>query len=249
VSRSDDLAPLLAAAPAGAVGFRQGTVIAWDPLTAANTIDVGGSTFSDLSILNTSEALLLGPGSVVGILTTGTAAKSWFILGRVTVPGTPDAATALQAIYNNLVAANAIDQGTVTGTSYTDLSGVGATVGPIVTTQVGNSGKVIVFLSAQIYVGENQDGAINGYMSYQVNNASTGALISAPSDSRNLEASLPNNINNEKGQWWGKIGVAVLHVGLTPGQLTFTGKYRAGNSGSGSLAARFADRTIIVMPF
>ena len=78
---SDDLAPLLASQPATGAGYRQGVVLAWDPTTAANTIDVGGALINNVPVLNTSESLLLQPGDVVGLLTAG---ASWCVLGRLT---------------------------------------------------------------------------------------------------------------------------------------------------------------------
>lgn len=83
MARSDDLAPLLAPAPAPAVGYRQGVVVAWDSVTFANQVSVGGATVTNLPLLNSSDASLIVPGDTVGILTFG---SSWAILGRFTVP-------------------------------------------------------------------------------------------------------------------------------------------------------------------
>lgn len=83
MARSDDLAPLLIP-PAGPVlGFRQGTVAAWDPVTFENQIEVGEALLTDLPLLSSSDAALITVGDVVSILTFG---PSWGILGRFVQP-------------------------------------------------------------------------------------------------------------------------------------------------------------------
>ena len=83
MARSDDLAPLFTPGAAPAVGFRQGVVVTWDGVTFANEVTVGGSTLTNLPVLNLSDSASIVPGDVVGILTFG---SSWAILGRFTVP-------------------------------------------------------------------------------------------------------------------------------------------------------------------
>lgn len=87
---TDDTSTLFRRGPAGA-RFRQGTIVAWDPATGANTIDIGGSLITDVPILNTGEAIALRAGHVVGLLGQN---RSWFILGRITPPGDPSFAGA-----------------------------------------------------------------------------------------------------------------------------------------------------------
>lgn len=89
--RGDDLAPLLAGGERSDLGFHTGTVVAWEGGTGANTIDVAGATMTDLPILNTSDTVMLEPGHVVGLIRFKT---TYFILGRVTPPGTDQFATA-----------------------------------------------------------------------------------------------------------------------------------------------------------
>jgi len=81
----------LFARPDDGVGFRQGTVTAWNSSTGENTILVAGGTLSNVPILNTGEAIALQAGHTVGLLTFN---GSWFILGRITVPGDADFASA-----------------------------------------------------------------------------------------------------------------------------------------------------------
>lgn len=85
MSRDVDLADLFAAppaAPAQPVEYRQGLVTAWDAGTAANTVQVGGATFTNVPVLTASVAHI-AEGSIVGLITAG---PSWMILGPITDP-------------------------------------------------------------------------------------------------------------------------------------------------------------------
>jgi hypothetical protein len=79
-----DLTPLLFPGPGPDVGFRQGTVLTWDAETGTNTIDVGGATLTNVPVLNSTEVISLEAGDVVALLTFK---SSFFILGRVLIPG------------------------------------------------------------------------------------------------------------------------------------------------------------------
>jgi hypothetical protein len=100
--RSDDLTPLLSGKHTVGTGFRQGVIITWNPDTAENTVSVAGSVLTNLPILNTSEASLLDTGDVVAVITMG---SSFAILGRLVIPGTPQAVTSIQSITNRIQAA------------------------------------------------------------------------------------------------------------------------------------------------
>lgn len=195
--------PLLAPAPQQGVGFRQGVILAWNPDTAENIVSVAGSVLTDLSILNGAEALLLQPGNVVGILTSGT---SWFILGRITIPGTPEAVATLGA---GLKVSYVVGSTSISSGSYA-LNG-----GPTVTTQVLSTGRVYITASsgADLDVGEGVALAVFG----------TGPGGATVSDicyltSRNL-------LTTTSGTLGGTINTAAssaeLATGLTPGSWTF----------------------------
>jgi len=83
MSRSDDLQPLLTGSPPTAIGFRQGVVVSWDPVTYANYIQVGTALLYNLPVFTSTDAALIAEGDTVTILTFGT---TWAILGRFTVP-------------------------------------------------------------------------------------------------------------------------------------------------------------------
>lgn len=101
---TDNLAPLFTPAAPG-VRFRQGTILTWNSQTGQNTIDVAGGTLTDVPVLNTSEAIALKAGHIVGLLVMGSVA---FILGRVTPPNDP----------NFAAASVAFDGAGVTGTNF-----------------------------------------------------------------------------------------------------------------------------------
>lgn len=84
--------------PDSGVGFHQGTIQTWNSATGENTILVAGGTLTNVSILNTGEAIALKAGHTVGLLTFN---GSWFILGRITKPTDPDFASASVAFANN----------------------------------------------------------------------------------------------------------------------------------------------------
>jgi hypothetical protein len=240
VSRSDDLAPLLGPAPGGAVGFRQGVVLAWNQLTAENVVQVAGGVFTNLSILNTNEALLLGPGDVVGILTTGEGAQSWFVLGRVTVPATPQAATALKILSDRMLSVDVSAIETTTSATYTDLT----TPGPILSgVRIGQSGKCLVIITAELWGGESGSfpSSPNVLMSFDT----SGATTLGPSDGRVLSlhgSGLSADVISVRASAF------VLMDGLNPGLHTFTAKYRQ-NSGFAGRTGEFGNRNLTAIPF
>jgi hypothetical protein len=71
----------------GEVGFRQGTVVAWDGFTGENTIDVGGSMISNVPLFNTLEMIGVRVGDVLFLFRIR---NTYAILGRITNPETID---------------------------------------------------------------------------------------------------------------------------------------------------------------
>lgn len=228
---SDDLVPLLAPPPQAGVGFRQGTILTFNPVTGANTIDVAGVTLTDLPILNTSDAANLNPGDIVGILTTG---PSWFIAGRIIAPGAPGAGGAL-AIGRTTASFN------TNSLSMTNGSYVGSS--PAVTVYIGDAGRCIVMVGADLQYGAGAALGAGGAMSYEIKNADTGVVYLAPTDQAAFKA-----WNNISGGAWNAIHRATYvhyHSGIPAGRYTFTACYR---SLQAPTAANFADRTIVVQP-
>ena len=152
IRRVEDLAPLLAQQPSGSVGFRQGTVVAWDPITASNVVDVGGTLLTDVPILNSTESLILKPNDVVGLLSTGEGAKSFWIVGRITIPGTPQAASALTAVGLRGASWDGV-MTTMSSTSYVDIPN-----SPSVSVLIGQSRRCIVIIGASFLWNSDQAG-------------------------------------------------------------------------------------------
>jgi hypothetical protein len=231
MSRSSDLVPYLSK-PNGKgepIGFRQGEVVAWDQETAVNVIRVGVELFENLPCLNTSEASLLVPGDVVGIMTAG---STWAVMGRLIIPGSPEAASSIRSITSRIQAAEDPFAGTRNSTSWGDLTGVGA--GPSVTVRIGSSGRALCFWSCEL--GQSLSSASGGVLTWQTKNTPhvgvqvSGASTVAPDDLNalnvNLEHPSPGSANAAQSLLWVQASVFHLFTGLTPGLTTFTMKYR-----------------------
>jgi hypothetical protein len=239
--RSADLVPLLAGENAGrGVGFRQGTIVAWDPDTAENVVQVGTSLLENLPALNTSEASLLAPGDVVGILTAG---GSWAILGRLIIPGSPEAASSIRSITNRIQASEDTSNGTRNSTSWGDLTGT--SVGPAVTVRIGTSGRALAFWSAEIGQTAGYQRLTTPHVGVEV----SGATTRAPSDVNALNANVGFPASGAAGaatvDFWIQAAMMHLFTGLTPGSTTFTLKYRH-DTVDPSRAVNFQAREIAV---
>jgi hypothetical protein len=219
--RSDDLVPLLKPAPGPAVGFRQGVIVSWNPDTAENTVVVGGSILENLPILNTSEASLLAPGDVVGVLTVG---ATWAILGRFTYPGTPEAVSSIQSITSRIKTAEDATTGTRDSTSWGDLTGTD--VGPSVTIRIGSSGRALVLWGAEI----GQTAGFQYKTTPHVGIEVSGATSIPPNEwqSLNLVLETPTAafVGTATSRIWMQASTQHTFTGLNPGDTTFTLKYR-----------------------
>jgi hypothetical protein len=221
--RSDDLVPFLSQ-PGGTgkgLSFRQGVVVSWDQDTAENIVLVGDTLLENLPSLNSTEASLLVPGDVVGILVSG---ATWAIIGRLIIPGSPEAATAINAVTQRIVAASDPWAGTRNSTSWGDLTGVG--VGPEVTARIRATGRALVMWSAELGNSPNWNVRNTPHVGVEL----SGANTEAPSDlhSLNINAAFP--ISGQPGHaqmsFWLQAGVFHLYTGLNPGDTTFTLKYK-----------------------
>ncbi|MFT2016283.1 hypothetical protein ACMA1D_10635 [Streptomyces sp. 796.1] len=125
---------------------------------------------------------------------------------------------------------NAVE--TTASTTYSDL----ATVGPSVTVTTGT--RAFVFISAQL---SNDTASAQSVMSWTVSGATNRDPV-ADATLLDLTAIVADGVPASSP--WGMGQVDLLTV-LTPGENTFTAKYRAGGSGT----ARFQNRFIAVFPF
>lgn len=227
MTRSSDLVPVLAGLGGGkGVGFRQGVVVSWDQDTAENQIMVGNTVIDNLPILNTSEASLLVPGDVVGILTSG---SSWAIMGRLVIPGTAEAASSIKSITNRIVADRNSEAGTYAGTTWGNLAGTD--VGPEVTIRIGSSGRALCMWSCEI----GQSGTPPGISWMERTTPHVGIELSGANvleanvgTALNLNVQHPNSATSGYAltQIWLQAAMLRLYTGLDPGDTTFTMKYR-----------------------
>lgn len=227
--RSDDLVPFLGGPPPGGAGFRQGVVVSWDQDTAENVVLVGGTLLNNLPIANPAEASILSQDDVVLI---GTIPGSYVILGRLVIPGTPEAVSSIQSITNRIQAAEDSFAGTRNSTSWGDLTGVG--VGPAVTIRVGLSGRVLAFWSCEL--GQTLSASSGGVLTWQTKNTPhvgvevSGASSVSPNDVHALNVHLEfpavGQPNAAQAVCWVQSSMMHLYTGLTPGNNTFTLKYR-----------------------
>lgn len=234
---SHDLTPLFAPGsdPAAGMGFRQGVIVEWNPLTAENTVDVGGTVMTNLTVFNTSEIRVLAPGDTVGIAVVGTGgAKTFGILGRMLIPGTADAAKIIDTLRGSAVTSAFVQaDGSFVGEQATpaDLPG---SFGPQLTVTVGASGRLLVIGSAKI----DSSNGVNAQMFAQIDSTpvtfnhlmATSALIQTPA----------NDLT---------IGSAAVreYSGLTPGQVTITAKYVAEFAAAG-VNTYFGARALVAIP-
>ena len=229
---ADDLSDLFLArpsTPAQPMMYRTGVVKSWNPVDATNVVTVNGTDFTNLPILNTSEALILTPGDVVGIIDIGT---TWAIIGRFTVPGTPAAATSLSAIGTVSDSVSAFES--TTSGSWTDLT----TLGPTVTIIVPRSGRVLVLLAAMI--GWNPTANGGGDVSVALTGANTIGAGNGPilTFTQALSGGITSSV-------FLRSSTSYVFRGLTPGSTTFTCKYASEVSPT---AAEFLDRSLVVIP-
>jgi hypothetical protein len=226
------------AGPSQDMRYRSGVVIAWNPATGANIVNVGGTDLVDLPILNTSEAVLLSPGAVVALISIGDDARTMAILGRLTIPGTADAASALQALHARSASVNA-QESTTSGT-YTDLATVGPTLEDVL---IGQTGRALVTVSALITVDTAKGAGIStgeGLMSYDISGATAVAAndvvalvmtINRDDTGDNFSVAASNACSRTS-----------LVTGLNPGLHVFTAQYK-----SSGRTPQFTFRNITVL--
>lgn len=218
------------------VGFRQGSIVTWNRLTAENTVLVGEELFTNLPILNTSEAAILAEGDVVGLLTMG---PTWGILGRFTIPGTPEAVSSLSSLRTQ--SAEVLTSETTSSGSFVDL----ATVGPAVTIDVGPSGRVLVTVGAEVAATAVKGSVLNtagAGMSYAISGASTAVAVDRYAAIAEIAYDSTPTFTSDLKIRTGA-SRTMLREGLAPGATTFTAKYRRYTSGT----ATFINRNITVI--
>lgn len=244
--RSDDLAPLLGPTPppAGNVTFRQGVVRTWNPFTAENTVEVGGSLLSNLpTIASSGEVLAMQAGDVVGIQVVGNGATStMYIIGRITHPGTVQAASFMDLF--GLVSASETTQGAAL-TSFS-VAGLGdleppATPGPSVTVTVGQTGRVLVLIAVEIVSWRGTVGFVGGSAGVTVSGANN--ILASDQIGVGWKKYIASDAPAAFESWL--MSGSHVYKDLNPGQSTFTLKYGRGNA---TCDTAVKNREIVALP-
>lgn len=137
----------------------------------------------------------------------------------------------------------------VHGTAYGDL--VGASVGPQVDVMIGDTGRCLMIVGAEITFGDAGSFSTSGQGGGRMSVALSGANNVFASDAWSYYYSeLWQIAGGGTYQRHGAANGSRMHflTGLSPGLTTFTAKYRA-VYGAGSAPALFQDRSLIVFPY
>lgn len=229
--RSTDIAPLLVPAAGPSLSYRQGRIVTWNNQNGENSVDVGGVALANLPILNTAEAIALGPGDVVGLLGAG---MSWMILGRVTLPNDPafaSAATSFGAGGDASVTPADLDIFQTAGTD----SGFDPAGNPVTVTTY--TGKWLIMLSARCEIAGNKAASWFGF-------SVTGAQTMAADSARAAIVTDPG------------VGLILTstYAGLftgTPGEITIQPEFRllAGPGVGADADVTWSNRAAIILPY
>lgn len=238
--------------------FSQGVILEWNPTTFENSIEWRGITLHDAPVLSGTDALSYAVGDVVALLgwAPNGGASSWWIVGRLVLPGADNAAQAVQFLQEQLAREIALEimaeslfsaeAAAAVGTQSTSF--VSLTGGPVVSeVPVGSSGRMLITISGELAPGAWQSGG-SGY-SY----AFMGYDISGPTS---RTASLANTLylagQVSSANPGSPVAMAAsrtfLETGLAPGTYQVEAQYRA-QSGLDTDDAIFAGRVVTVQAF
>lgn len=246
--RSDDLAQLFTQDVGGVaqpIGYRQGLIIAWDPVTLQNTVRVGGEELHNLPIRGIADAQFYAVGMIVGIEVFG---RTMAISTPYVTPGTQQATDILLRLASRIKTATTTGFQTTNSATFADIPG--GTVGPIVeNVLIGPSGRCLVLLTAHV-----QEGSIDiirgGVMAYDIEGATTSTVTgSSPATHINsLRIGHTDDGDVDGGTSSNNLNMQSTAVhersGLNPGLHTFTAKYLV--AGGGADQVTFGNRTITV---
>ncbi len=242
VTAPDDISSLFVQPAEGSsqdIRYRQGTIVAWNPVDLTNQVAIGTTIFTNLPVLGVGEAISYDVGDVVGLLVIGSpsdGSQTYAIIGQLVIPGTQAAKDAITQLGTGVAIDLVTAQESTTSVAFTDLT----TPGPTVSVNIRASGKALVFFGATINVNPPNTALLwGGFMSADV----TGANVIGP---LSLVGSLGLSAATAAGAVleWSFTRMMPLS-GLTPGLTTFTAKYAIGVGNPGE-TARFRNRSIAV---
>lgn len=231
---SDDLGPLLVPPPFDrGLRYGQGRLLTWNTDTFENQVEWLGVTLTNLPVITGVDALTFQPGDLVSLLgwAPGGGAGSWWILGKVIIPGTDAAEQAIAFLRSRVaaqIARNVIAEtmhtaqvfgiGERNSTSYGDLTFIDE--GPIIAdVQISEAGKAVVAVSCQMTA--HISAGRQGFMSAEV----TGATSLPPDDNRAFVVGVAGDPTLSVDPTGQATEFAILE-GLNPGPHTFQAKYR-----------------------
>lgn len=258
-SPTDDLGPLLVPPPSGqGLRYGQGRIITWNTETFENQVEWLGVTLTNLPIMAGVDALAFRANDIVGLLgwAPGAGAGSWWILGKIIIPGSAAAEQSIEflrsgvaqqiarqvlaaAMFSNSVP---LSEGSVTdpGSTYV------AADGPILSNiEISDSGTCLVLITSRINVQINQPLGVSasGWMSFRI----TGATTREPSDEESLNTDIFGPAADVIASTIGATRL-VLVEGLNPGVHTIEARYRSeGVDPVPQHAVNFTSRNLTVM--
>lgn len=107
--RAADLSGLFQQSQDPGADYAQGTILEFDRNTGENAVSVNGTVLENLPILNSNDVISLRTNHVVGLLKWK---SQWFILGRITIPGSTEFAAAATAAASGYTNASGLTHGT-----------------------------------------------------------------------------------------------------------------------------------------
>lgn len=121
------------------------------------------------------------------------------------------------------------------------------TFGPVLeNVSVGSVGLMVLLLSARIHIGHSLATPVTGtegYMSFQIQNQATGAVVWSPSDSWSVDFGW--SASNTDEVYYASVSTVFPVSGLAAGLYRVIAKYRSIDGG----LIRFENRSIIAFPF
>jgi hypothetical protein len=252
---TSDLTPLLQAAPTAQMRYASGKIVAWNPATFENIVEVRGTQLTNLPVLAGSDALTFKAGDVVALVGADQAGArgvtSYAVLGRFVLPGAGKGEAAVEwmttelgraisaAVFADRVYPDLIEaQGRLTtADTWSDITFAGSpNPGPQVTAHITKTGRALVIVSARI-------GVINfesGFMNFRIDDD-----VNPPIGS--VDAFNSVTIGDGDGTNLASTGIGQVS-GLSEGTHTFKTCYRASNITNPN-GVSFSDRSIVVMAF
>lgn len=253
---TDDLTPLLQAAPTAQMRYASGVIASWNSESFENVVEVRGSLLINLPVLSGPDALTYKAGDVVALVGAdqqgARGIASYAILGRFVVPGAGKAAEAIEwmtselgraiaaAVFADRIRSDNAPIGQIHVTADQEWQdgafGVGDTPdpGPTVQVEVSERGSAIIILAADV----SSHDAVTARMGFTTSGATTR---SADFSFQKVE------LRNDSTDFASVSATQFVHYeDLNPGLHTFHAQYR---TIGGPTGATWSTRSMTVISF